>query len=99
MRAERHGLVALWSLDTIIFVFEGHAGFIGLDQSTVRDGDAVRVSRQIGKDGFRPGERKLRILPIIRGTGRRFAIPIIRFMGSGFLSCARKTPTETDIFA
>jgi hypothetical protein len=44
-------------------------------------------------------ERKLRILPIIRGTGRRFAIPIIRFMGSGFLSCARKTPTETDIFA
>jgi hypothetical protein len=61
--------------------------------------DTVGIAGEVGQHRLRPGERKLRILPIIRGTGRRFAIPIIRFMGSGFLSCARKTPTETDIFA
>ena len=35
MRAERHGLITLWSFDTIIFVFEDYAIFIGLDQPTV----------------------------------------------------------------
>ena len=99
MRLERHCRVAGRPIAPVILDAERDAARIGLDQAPVRDRDAVRVARQVGEHSLWAGERTLGILPIIRGAGRRFAIPIIRFMGSAFLSCARKTPTETDIFA
>ena len=57
MRGERHGLVSPWSLDPVILEFEGDVIGIGRDQPAVGDGDAVSISRQIGKHRFRAGER------------------------------------------
>jgi hypothetical protein len=61
VRAERHGLEAGLAVGAIVFVFEGDAIGVGLDQPAVGDGNPMRISRQVLKDGFGPGERSLGI--------------------------------------
>src|ERR1700731_4787128 len=43
-RIERRRLVAIVSIDPIVFPFEGHARLGERDQAAVGDGDAVRVA-------------------------------------------------------
>jgi hypothetical protein len=46
---ERHELVALGSVDPIVFPLESHPLLIACDQSPVGDGDPMRVARQIAQ--------------------------------------------------
>ena len=57
---QRHGLVAVRTLDAIILVLEGDAGLVGGDEAAVGDSDAVGVARKIGKHSLGPGEWSLR---------------------------------------
>src|SRR5262245_20003188 len=59
VRAERHEALAVRTIAAVILVAERDAMLIERDQPTVRDGDAVGVSRQIGEHRFWPGERWL----------------------------------------
>ena len=49
---KRHGLEAARPLDPVVLVFEGDAGVVRGDQAPVRDGNPVRVARQVGQHGF-----------------------------------------------
>ena len=60
-RTHPHGLPASGSIDAVILPAERHAAIVGSDQPAVRDGDAVRVAREIAQHGFRSGERLLAI--------------------------------------
>jgi len=57
--AERHDALAVRTIAAVILVAEGDTTLVERDQPTVRDGDAVGVSRQIGEHRFRAGERWL----------------------------------------
>jgi len=57
--AQCHGALAIGAIAAIILVAERDTMFVERDQPTVRDGDAVGISRQIGEHRFRPGERWL----------------------------------------
>ena len=59
VRAQCHGALAIGAIAAIILVSERDTMFVERDQPTVRDGDAVGISRQIGEHRFRPGERWL----------------------------------------
>ena len=54
MRVERHGLVTLRPLDTVVLVFEGNAIRIGRDQPAVGDGHTMGVAGEIGQDRLGP---------------------------------------------
>jgi len=58
---ERHDLLPIAAVTAVILVAEGDVRFVERDQATVRDGDPVRVARQIGKHGFRPRKGRLGI--------------------------------------
>ena len=58
---KRHDLEAGRPLDPIVLVFEGDAGFVSGDQAPVRDGNPVRVARQVGQHLFWTGEWALGI--------------------------------------
>lgn len=59
---QRHGRVSPAPLDAIILDAEGHAARIGAEQAAVRDGDTVRLARQIAQHGLGPGERLLGVV-------------------------------------
>ncbi len=59
VRAECHGALAVRAIAAVILVAERDTMLVECDQPTVRDGDAMGVSRQIGEHRFRPGERWL----------------------------------------
>lgn len=52
-----HGFVTLGPLDAIIFVFEGYAFYIGLNQAAIGNRNAVGVAGKIGKHSLWPPER------------------------------------------
>src|ERR1700722_9097918 len=54
--AKRHDLLAVRAIAAIILVAEGDAGLVEGEQPPVRDGDAMRVAREIGEHGFGAGE-------------------------------------------
>ena len=56
---QRHDLLALATIGTIVLPSEGNAVVADCDQSAVGDGDAVGIARQIGQHGLRPTERAL----------------------------------------
>ena len=78
-RRQRHDLEAPGAVDAIVLVFERDGARVGGDEAAVRDGDAVRVARQIGEHGFGPAERLLgvddpfAIASAARGRRRRLA--------------------------
>jgi hypothetical protein len=53
---ERHRAIARSPVAAIILVPEGDAAFVERDQQAVRDGDTVRVARQIGEHHLWPGK-------------------------------------------
>ena len=57
--AERHGALAVGIVAAVVLVAERDTGLIERDEPTVRDGDAVGVSGQIGEHRLRAGERRL----------------------------------------
>ena len=59
VRAEPHDALAVCAIAAVILVAERDTMLVECDQPTIRDGDAVGVSRQIGEHRFRPGERWL----------------------------------------
>src|SRR5665213_4304160 len=58
---KRHDALALFALAAIILETEADAFFVERDQSPVRDGDAMRVPRQISEHGFGAAGRRLGI--------------------------------------
>ncbi len=68
---DRHGLVALRSLDPVVLDLERDAVLVGSDEPAVADRDAVRVAREVGENLFRSGERALGVdMPV--GLVERF---------------------------
>lgn len=61
VRGERHDLLTVGAFTAVILVAERDACAVEGDQAAVGDGDPVGIARQIGEDGFGPGERRLRI--------------------------------------
>ena len=59
IRAQCHAALSVGAVTAIILVVERDTMFVERDQPTVRDGDAVGISRQIGEHRFRPRERWL----------------------------------------
>ena len=59
--AERHGALPFAIIAAIVFVAEGDAGLVEADQATVRDGDPVRVAREVSEHGLGPGKGRLGI--------------------------------------
>jgi hypothetical protein len=84
---ERHGGAARPTLDAVVLDLEGHAGGIGLDETAVRDGDAVGVARQIGEDRLRTCERALGVdepaLLSERGEERRERLGVCQMRMGG----------------
>ena len=58
---ERHRLPALGPLDAVVLPAERHAAVVGGNQPPVRDGDAVRVAREIAQHLFGATERVLAV--------------------------------------
>ena len=58
-RLERHGLVAARPRDPVVLERERHTGRVGFDQPAVGDRHPVRIASEVGKHGFRSGERAL----------------------------------------
>ena len=58
---QRHDLLAFSSRAAIVFVAERHAGLVEAEEPPVRDGNPVRVAREIGQHRLRPGEGRLGI--------------------------------------
>ena len=56
---ERHDLLAIRAVTAIVLIAEGDAVIIEGDQAAVRDGDPMRIARQVGEHRFRTGERAL----------------------------------------
>ena len=56
---QRHDLLAIRAVTTVVLVPEGDVALIEGDQPSVRDRDPMRVSRQIGEDRLRPGKWRL----------------------------------------
>ena len=54
--AERHDLLAVCAVAAIILVAEGDADLVEGEQPPVRDGDAVRIPREIGEHGLGTGK-------------------------------------------
>src|SRR6202022_836985 len=59
VRIERHRLVAIVSIDPIVFPFEGHARSVERGPPGVGDGDAMRVAGQIGQHRLWPAKGAL----------------------------------------
>ncbi len=62
---ERHGLVAVFALGTVVLPPEGDLVLIEGDETGVGDGDPVGVTRQVGEHRGGSGEGRAGILPII----------------------------------
>ena len=60
VRCERHGLVFLAPLGTVILPLEAHGVAVEREQSAVGDGDAVGVAREVGELPRRSRKRQLR---------------------------------------
>ena len=58
---QRHDLLAFGAVAAIVLVAERDAGLVEADEPPVRDGNAVRVAREIGQHRLRPGEGRLGI--------------------------------------
>ena len=58
---ECHDALALTIVTSVILVAEGNTCLVEGEQPTVRDGDPVRIAREIGKYRFRSSERRLGI--------------------------------------
>ena len=56
---ERHDLLAITTIGTIVLPSEGDAGAVTGDQPAVGDGDAVGIARQIGQHGLGPPNGRL----------------------------------------
>ena len=56
---QRHGAVAGVAVTAVVLVTERDAGLVERDQAPVRDGDAVRVARQVGQHGLGATEGRL----------------------------------------
>jgi hypothetical protein len=54
-----HDLLAIRAIAAIILVAQGNTGLVEGKQPPVRDGDAVRIPREIGENGFGTGEGRL----------------------------------------
>jgi hypothetical protein len=54
-----HDALPLPAVAPVILVAEGHAGFVEGEQPPVRDGDTVRVAREIGEHRLGAGEGRL----------------------------------------
>ena len=59
VRAQCHGALAVGAVTAIILVAEGDAVLVEGEEPLVRDGDAVGIAREIGKDRFGAGEGRL----------------------------------------
>ncbi len=72
---ERHRRVSAGAFDPVILDLERDAPLVDCDQTAVRDGDAVRIARQIGEHGLWTRERALGVdepaLLAERGEERR----------------------------
>ena len=72
---ERHRRISAGAIDPVVLDLERDAVLVECDQAAVRDGDAVRVARQIGEHGLRARERALGVdepaLLAERGEQRR----------------------------
>lgn len=71
VRGERHDLLSLGAAAAVILVPERDLAVLEGEESPVRDGDAVGVSRQIGEHGLRPGERRLGVSQTYQYACRR----------------------------
>ena len=56
---QRHDLLAFGAIAAVVFVSERHAALVKGDEPPVRDGDAVRVAREIGQHCLRSGKGRL----------------------------------------
>ncbi len=54
---QRHRSVAAGTINPIVLAFKRYGVLVRFDQAPVGDGDTVRVARQVGEHGFRPGKR------------------------------------------
>ena len=63
---QRHDLLAIGTIAAIVLVPERHASLVKGDQPPVRDGNTVRVAREIGQHRLWPGEGRLGIEPTQR---------------------------------
>ena len=68
---ERHGAVPRLPVAAVILVPEGHAALVESNEPAVRDGDAMGVAAEIGKDCFRPGEGRLGVDEPVLPSERR----------------------------
>ena len=69
---QRRDLLALATVAAIILVPERHAGLVEGDEAPVRDGNAVRVAREIGQHRLRPDKGRLGIdHPALLSDGRQ----------------------------
>ena len=59
--SQRHGLVAIAALESIVLPVEGDPVLVGRDQPAVGDRDAVGVAREIGEHRLRSGEGPLAV--------------------------------------
>ena len=57
--AERHRAIPGRPVAAIVLVTESHAALVERDEATVRDGDAMGVTGEIGKHCFWPSEGRL----------------------------------------
>ena len=58
---QRHDLLPLATVAAIILVPERHAGLVEGNEAPVRDGNAVRVARELGQHRLRPCKGRLGI--------------------------------------
>ena len=68
--SQAHGLLAVACFDPIILPAESHGLGVRADQSSVRDGDAVGLSTEIGQHGFGTAEGRFGIDHTLRFTER-----------------------------
>ena len=60
-RFERHHLMACGAIAAVILVAKGDAGLVEGEQSSVRNGDAVGIAREVGEHRFGTSEGRLGI--------------------------------------
>jgi hypothetical protein len=58
---ECHELVPLGTLDPVVLVFEPDAHRVSCDQASIRDGDVMRVAREVRENGIGSAEWLFRI--------------------------------------
>jgi len=86
---QRHDLLTFSAIAAIILVPECHASLVEADEPPVRDGNAVRVAREIGQHRLRPREGRFGIdYPALLTDGREMAQE--RLAGGEMCVCAEE---------